>query len=409
MAKNIVFFSDGTGNDSTRDDADTNVALLYERSLHDKAADPLRQVTLYDPGVGTEFGDLVGKATGTGISQNIRDGYDFVTRYYEPGDHIFVFGFSRGAYTVRSLAGMIGLVGVPRGKQTLDGRTADLHDDKDEAARRKLVDEAYAIYKIADAEERKDKASKFREKYGPPEHAQEENRAVHFIGVWDTVRSLGIPLGFMDLELTLWPHRFHNHDLGEHVRYAYHALSIDDQRQQFHPTLWNEPTKAQEAAKKSNQPVKQAFEQVWFPGVHSDVGGGYRERGLADVTLAWMLKRALAADPPLRLKPPFDADPFQGLNPDPGGDLHDSRDKLWKKVFYRIEPRTVCAGTQKPDSKLIDKTGEAAVNEAWLKRFVPVFRNYDPRSMREHPDYKTCVEQLDRQQPANGPFKHIVP
>lgn len=410
MAKNIVVFCDGTGNDRTRDDFDTNVAMLYERALHSKQGEPTRQVTYYDAGVGTEMGDLIGKATGNGISQNIQQAYDFIVRYYDPGDHIFVFGFSRGAYTVRSLAGMIGLVGVPRARQTIDGRSVDLHDEK-EKARGRLVAEAYAIYKITDADERKDKARKFRETYGPPEHADDEKRAVHFIGVWDTVRSLGIPVGYRDVELTIWPHRFHDHELSEHVRYAYHALSIDDDRIAFHPTLWNEPTKAQKLAKPGEQP-KQKFEQVWFAGVHSDVGGGYKERGLADITLRWMMERALAAEPPLLLAPDYADDPFRGISPKANDTIHDPRDKAWKKVFYRREARQVCKGVQEPNVKAITANGDAEINKSWLERFVDLFADgtfgYDPPSVRDHPDVRLARDQMGQAaRPLPGPFKHF--
>src|SRR6185503_7151966 len=120
MPKNITVFCDGTGNDRTQDGYQTNVAVLCDRVLEGPA-----QVVYYDAGLGTEWGDLIGKATGSGISKNIQQAYDFVTRTYEPGDNIFVFGFSRGAYTVRSLAGLIGLCGVPKPDQTIDGKAVN--------------------------------------------------------------------------------------------------------------------------------------------------------------------------------------------------------------------------------------------------------------------------------------------
>ena len=201
-----------------------------------------------------EVGDLIGRATGSGISRTIHDGYDFIVRFYAPGDRIFLFGFSRGAYTVRSLAGLIGLCGVAR-RLTSEGR--DLrHDDE---ARGNLISKAYAVYKTgsgqgeAGREARLTAAKAFRKAHAHAEHRDPAGRAPYFIGVWDTVRSLGIPLGYKDWELSLWPHRFHDHDLNAYVRYAFHALN--DRRQQFLPTLWNEPTKAQ----KTGDPVGQTF------------------------------------------------------------------------------------------------------------------------------------------------------
>ena len=133
MPKNIVFFADGTGNDRAHG-FKTNVARLSDRAENMRVGDGgptwqdlfgsaldaevdqsnIRQITSYDAGVGAEMGDLIGRATGSGISRNIQDGYHFIVRFYAPGDRIFLFGFSRGAYTVRSLAGLIGLCGVPQ-------------------------------------------------------------------------------------------------------------------------------------------------------------------------------------------------------------------------------------------------------------------------------------------------------
>src|SRR5215210_2273021 len=161
MAKNVVFFADGTGNDRAHgfktnvakvNDHAENMRVAAGRPTWQELAGPAldaevdhrdaRQITSYDAGVGTEMGDLIGKATGSGISRNIQDGYDFIVRFYAPGDRIFLFGFSRGAYTVRSLAGLIGLCGVAQ-RLTSEGR--ELRHDV--GARRSLVSQAYAVYK----------------------------------------------------------------------------------------------------------------------------------------------------------------------------------------------------------------------------------------------------------------------
>jgi uncharacterized protein (DUF2235 family) len=409
MAKNVTVFCDGTGNDRTKDEYQTNVAVLCDRVLEGP-----QQAVYYDAGVGTEFGDLIGQATGNGISKNIQDAYDFVIKAYEPGDNIFVFGFSRGAYTVRSLAGLLGLCGVAQPTQTIDGKRVDLRND--EKARAKIVAKAYDVYKTGQGEkgreERLKKAADFRRDHAFPEHndpAHPENRAVHFIGVWDTVRSLGIPLGVTDVELTIWPHQFHDHDLSEHVRYAYHALSIDDERQAFHPTIWNEPTKAERIAKDTGQPSKQKFEQHWFPGVHSDVGGGYKERGLANITFRWMMERALAADPPLLIAPHFADDPFKDTPPNPHDVLHNARDKWWKKALYRVAARAVCKGEQAPDSKVIKKGGDGEVCRQWLDRFSKDHKAYNPKSMHEHADYRLALEQITAGKPVTGPWQFFRP
>ncbi len=393
MAKNIVFFSDGTGNDDAVDGDNTNVVMLWRRALNDGQ----RQVTEYDPGVGTRKRDFIGKPTGKGISDNIVDGYAFIAQYYESGDRIFLFGFSRGAYTVRSLASFIELCGVVERKGPVG---TDVSED--------AIDDAYSVYKIEDKAKQKKRAAEFRNRQVYAEHRDEsdrEKRAVHFIGVWDTVRALGVTVNGRNIEVPLLEHRFHNHDLSPYVRYAYHALSIHDRRRTHHPTIWNEPTEAQKAG------GPQSFEQVWFPGMHRDVGGGYNERGLANITLRWMMKRALAADPPLLLSPEFAADPYKGLTINVHDVPHDSRGSLWRKVLYPAEPRTVCKGTQQPGSTAITKTGEGDVSAHWLDHFGKGYPDpdYDPESMHDHPDYKRVLEQLKAGKPVTGPWQHIVP
>ncbi len=400
MAKNIAFFSDGTGN--TKDfGPDSNVELLFGRAL-DETGSGARQLARYDPGVGIEFGDLIGKAFGQGISQNIKDGYDFLSEFYEPGDRIFLFGFSRGAYTARSIGGMLGRIGLPARRQK-DGadRRADV------AARKALIDRAYAIYKLSDDAERQRQSEAFRREHGWPEHLSAEARAPHLIGVWDTVRSLGIPLGFRDYELSLFPHRFHDHELNPHVAHAYHALSIDEERLQFLPTIWNEPTAAERLAQESGRPNPQRFEQIWFPGVHSDVGGGYANRDLADVTLRWMIERAAAAG--LLFAPPFDADPAQGLPASaPEGEVHDSRPDWKTKFLYPRQPRQIVRGHQEPDRKQIEPIGPGRLHRSWLDRLLRWHGTdaaYRPEALASHPDFMTAQRQLAAgQTPPPGPF-----
>jgi uncharacterized protein (DUF2235 family) len=436
MPKNVVFFADGTGNDRAHG-VKTNVAKLCDvainmrthrggktwqelegAALDQELSQPgIEQITHYDAGVGTGMTGRImswlSAATGSGISQNIKDGYHFVVQFYEPGDRIFLFGFSRGAYTVRSLAGLIGLCGVARRSQ--DG--ADLrHDPKQ---RTRIVDEAYAVYKTGTVDEdaseeereagrqkRLEAGKRFRKERAYPEHREPEARAPYFIGVWDTVRSLGIPIGGRDLEIQFWPHRFHDHDLNEYVSYAYHALAIDDRREAFHPTIWNEPTKAQLTAQRTGQPVKQVFEQVWFAGVHCDVGGGYEESGLSDASLAWMMDKASAAEHPLLLAPGARA----GLRPLDKAKIHDSRDAFWKKVLYRERVRSVCKGSQEPGRTPIAplQGTHADLHQSWVSVIGTLYDGYNPVNMKPHPDYLLAIEQLGpNARPPTGPWKHV--
>ena len=248
MAKNIVICCDGTGNQYGKNA--TNVLKLFER-VH-KA--PGRQVAFYDPGVGTSGGSrlvtfigrrvakLAGGALGYGITRNIEDGYRYLMDQYDDGDRVYIFGFSRGAFTARALAGMLCKVGL-------------LH-----RARWNLVSYASHMYRRGDEQT----AAGFKAAFSRPCDP-------HFIGVWDTVKSVGL----------IVPRRFGTATLNPLIAHGYHALAIDEKRWKFKPLLWEEPAA-------SNQTI----EQVWFTGVHADVGGFYDEAELSDITLRWMLRKA---------------------------------------------------------------------------------------------------------------------
>lgn len=306
MAKNILVFSDGTCND-TDEGYPTNVYKLYQMVVR---RDP-QQVAFYDPGVGTNLFRVSGAAFGVGISKNIREGYEFIVDYYQPGDRIFLFGFSRGAYTARSLAGMIQKSGIlKRGHSELIGQAYDLYKQRDN----------------------QDEAAQFQQSYCWLDSDNEGSRpAVHLIGVWDTVSALGFPLAPVRSLNPLsrrW-YGFHDARLHENVAHGYQALSIDDQRKIFHPQLWEE-----------RNLEGQVMEQVWFSGVHSNIGGGYRRSGLSDLALEWMVAKAVAAGLLL-----WDNHPQRVLrSADAKGKIYDSRAGLGK--VYLPQLRTIPDGAQ---------------------------------------------------------------
>ena len=280
-----------------------------------------QQRMFYHVGVGTNQWDRVpGGAFGFGLSHDVRATYRFVMENFEPGDELFFFGFSRGAFTARSAVGFIRNCGILRRENT----------DR--------VDEAYALYRdrSSTTNPRGVAATLFRRSYSY------ETR-IHFIGVWDTVGALGIPLdGWRWVNLINRRWQFHDTDLSTTVDAAFQALAIDEKRGPFRPTLWTPQPDA---------PESQRVEQVWFAGVHSDVGGGYLEHELGDITLLWMVDRArdcgLAFDADaFASRPPGDAVPSNTdsneaqnlgmstiVNPDPFGQLHASR-----KGVYRLIP-----------------------------------------------------------------------
>ena len=258
--KRIVICADGTWNDP-EDENPTNV-LRVARAISPVASDKRKQVVFYDWGVGSYYASVRGGAAGLGIMKNIQDAYRFIVQNYQPGDEIFLFGFSRGAYTVRCLCGMLNNCGVLTRKNA------------------QHIPEAFDFYKSSKAKPGSREAGEWRRKYS---HGAGRGQ-VDFIGVWDTVGALGVPtrvLAFMD-ERDL----FFDHDIGSNVKVARHAVSIDERRADFKPTLWGD---------------KEAVDirQVWFSGVHADVGGGYgpdKEGNLlSDIPLAWMAGQASAA------------------------------------------------------------------------------------------------------------------
>lgn len=268
MAKRLVICCDGTWNVPDRLDrgriSPSNVAKLALAVLPE-APDGTQQRVFYGAGVGTGMWERVrGGAFGWGLSQHVQDAYRFIVQQYDPGDQIFLFGFSRGAFTARSTAGLIRNSGILRRE----------HADK--------VGAAYALYRRRDdaSHPRANEAQLFRKSFA-------HETPITFVGVWDTVGALGIPTGIPWLPATWlevinrrWA--FHDVRLSRHVENAYHAVAIDERRAQFVPTLWEQQPDA----------VGQRMEQVWFAGVHTNVGGGYEDSGLSDITFHWMKEKA---------------------------------------------------------------------------------------------------------------------
>jgi len=287
MAKRIVVCSDGTGNTAIKGRG-TNVFKLFEAvDLDSHRFDPAvtPQIAIYDDGVGTEDFKplkLLGGATGWGLSRNVKHLYAELARVYDPGDEIYMFGFSRGAFTVRTLVGLIGACGLID-LRTLQPRTSRAFH----AAVRKAYSAYRACYQplmkqlfVTPSHER---AVRFKRQYSYPVDVR-----IRFVGVWDTVDAVGLPFHLGDL-LNATIHRFKFPDLALSpiVDRACHALAIDDERQTFHPLMWKETR--EDASRIS---------QVWFAGAHSNVGGGYPKQGMSFVALDWMLEEAAQAGKP---------------------------------------------------------------------------------------------------------------
>jgi uncharacterized protein (DUF2235 family) len=304
----IAFCADGTWDGKSNN---TNVFKMFNAITVSSG-----QLPFYDSGVGADgnpIEKLAGGAFGFGLFQKIKDGYTRIAHAYEAGDELFLFGFSRGAYTARSVAGMIANCGLP---------TKDFDDA--------LVETAFQAYRNKDQRE---KLLSELTQYG-----MDKNPQITMVGVWDTVGSLGIPAIFGKVSPLIYG--FLDTGLHPNVKNAYHALAIDERRPEFPATLWT-----------SAPAAGQTIEQVWFCGVHSDVGGGYEPSdadagtALSDITLGWMMHRA--KDLGLDIAPAALARYAVPLNGKYALDqLHDSWNPLWGFPIRRhIAPNSSLANS----------------------------------------------------------------
>jgi uncharacterized protein (DUF2235 family) len=289
MSKRIVVCTDGTWDNTAND---TNVYKV-SKALTTTAS----QVGYYDDGVGADgnpIEKLLGGAFGAGLFQKIKDAYTQVAHLYEQDDSLFLFGFSRGAYTARSLAGMIAICGLPTEDFDANMVETAFQAYRNPNQRQALLDQLNQNYDMYDAK-------------------------ITMLGVWDTVGSLGIPAIFGGVDHLIYG--FLDTNLHPDILNAYQALATDERRIEFPPTLW------------TSQPAAgQTLEQIWFTGVHSDVGGGYGDdpstgTALSDITLSWILSKAWALG--LETDPAFQAQ-YSSLDAKYGLDtLHNSWNVLW--------------------------------------------------------------------------------
>ncbi len=334
-AKRVVLLSDGTGNSSAKL-ARTNVWRMYD-ALDVTVGD---QVAMYDNGVGTSAVRplaLLGGAFGWGLKRNVLSLYEFACRNYSAGtgneaaDAIYAFGFSRGAFTIRVLIGMIESEGLVTG---VKGRELTRQATWAYRAYRAKYNPTGGL--VAPLRRIRDWILKAWERKPAYDHTRNVRPRVSFVGLWDTVDAYGLPID----ELTrgwdrwVWPFSLRNNICPPIVEKACHAISLDDERQTFHPVLFDES-----AEPPRHSISDERITQVWFAGVHSNVGGGYPDDSLAHVTLRWMAEQA--SEPtrylPLRLHPHV-TNAWEA-RADANGPIYDSRRGLG--TSYRYSPRSI--------------------------------------------------------------------
>lgn len=304
MGERLVICADGTWNRPEEDlqkDVPTNV-LRMARAISPLTAGGWPQHVFYDWGIGSYHNAVIGGVTGQGIHKNIMDAYRYIVQNYEPETELYFFGFSRGAYTVRSLCGLINNCGILKRPDA------------------RLIQKAFDHYKKSG----KDYAPSGAESLAFRRAHSHPSREIRFVGVWDTVGALGVPfslLGLFDRK-----DEFYDTKLGSNVRIARHALAIDERREDFEPTLW-QPTQGLN------------LKQVWFSGSHTDIGGGYPadEAGLlaSDIALDWMVSEARTAG--LEIEPHLPAT----AKPNPRAKLHNSRRHIFRFSKPLIRPLEV--------------------------------------------------------------------
>ena len=345
MKKRIVICADGTWNRPEKDlskDQPTNV-LRLARAIKPVDSQKIPQQVFYDWGIGSYYDPIIGGATGKGINKNIMDDYRYIVQNYSPGDELFFFGFSRGAYTVRSLCGLIYNCGILKRPDA------------------RLIETAFDHYKNPkpDYKPKGSASVSFRKQYSHP------RCKISFVGVWDTVGALGIPFSF--LGLLDKKDEFYDTKMGPIIQTARHALAIDELRSDFEPTIWQ---------------VRPGIDlqQVWFAGSHSDVGGSYLpdKSGelLSDIPLQWMMKEAssfgLSIETHLR----------SSLKPSPAATLHNSRKFIYrsKKPYYR---------------PLAHGQGDVLIHRSVKQRYEDTALKYRPKNLQTYLDKSGWPQLVD--------------
>lgn len=386
MPKNIVLLSDGTGNNAAKLQK-TNVWRLYDalELPQPGSPNPPNQIAYYDDGVGSSSFlplAIAGGALGWGLKRNLLDLYTFLCRNYEEGDtvekrdRVYAFGFSRGAFTIRVLVGLIQSQGLAP-KET------------NEEELRNLANDAYRRYREQNVTAVRRKLNKVLGVKGkdevkvPRDPRFRSSPDLTFLGLWDTVSAYGLPFDELTRAWDLvFPLSVPDRNLCPNVEHACHALSLDDARESFQPVLWNEeglPEPEQPPA--ADHIEKERLSQVWFAGVHANVGGGYPDDGMANVTLHWIMTEAHRYG--VLFKPHALTDTAAAS--DIYGPLYDPRRGLGGA--YRYLPRKVSALTddinpRNPKDRVI--IGRPKIHESVLQRIAHATDAYAPIALPKY-------------------------
>lgn len=337
--KKLALFLDGTWNA-----VGTNTNVWRLRSLcADKDVEGRPQLRYYDPGVN----GVIGGGWGKGLTENVQEAYNWLVENYEDGDQIFIFGFSRGAHTARSLAGFISICGLLKPGGALG---------VDQLYRRYRNDDDRTIYKLPTFDPSSiTLEERWMLKYSRPV-------AIEMVGVWDTVGALGVP-AFSLAGVSSSTLRFHHTGLRKPVRNGFHALAIDEHRAKFAPTPWTIRTKVGGSTGASMRPI-QSVEQRWFVGAHANVGGGCFNDTLAQIPLRWMMQKASNLGLTFRNELDLDGDEHLGLISDSYREFLKGAYSWVRKRSYRPIAPEPFVGTNGTHTR-VNETIDSSVFERW--------------------------------------------
>jgi uncharacterized protein (DUF2235 family) len=393
--KNIVICCDGTGNEISENIS--NVLKLYRCLRKTDKTEP-HQAVFYDPGVGTlarpnpwkkwrqDAFAIFGLATGYGLDDNVLNSYDFVVDNYEEGDEIYLFGFSRGAYTVRVLAGLIhkvGLISKPQSNLSGSGLTAYKQFSSDHGH-----DAGFDLKQFTDAASDPDPATRDDQAAQYARILSVKWPTIKFVGVWDSVASVIVPrpdrLYLPSLQVLAFVER------NPSVKIFRQAISIDERRRMFRLQPWKSTIFMRNRFSKTNNEEPQDSLQVWFSGVHGDIGGGYpeKESGLSKYPLLWMIEEAVKCGlkvdrqtvNQLAWGRQRKGSPFSYVAPDFTSAPHDSMTWAWRLLEYwpkadkykEWKARESFLGHYIPDAEPRAIPDDACIHESVVKRMHAV-------------------------------------
>ena len=391
--KNIILCSDGTGQ-SGGAGISTNVWRIYDAidiQYKDK-----KQLVFYDDGVGTNKNmvlKVMGLVLGYGLSRNIRELYKYTVMHYKPEDKLYLFGFSRGAHTIRLLAELICAFGILNPKsfdneRELDKAIKKLQNQFKAAIRWAWIKNVFVkSANINQKNKRKMTESLLKSKRKVFENKLKflikkhnvqtktptilkgtfKDVEIEFIGVWDTVSAVGVPIDEMRNNLFFAHHAFVDHKLNPLVQHACHALAIDEKRHTFKPELWDQ----------SSEKDKNRIEQVWFSGVHTNIGGGYPKDQLSLVSLEWMMQKATEYGLVFRKSRKEEVSKKSNYN----GTMYDSRSGV--AALYRYKPRDI---QQLTDKFIPENVRGANIHISAYLRIKDSSANYSPANLPLQPN-----------------------